>query len=64
MQRSMNLEPCHKCGVVIQPDEPAWQCASVDIVGGRVVTTPVRYEHGIGGCEAAVRRREAIPRTE
>ncbi len=62
MQTPMILENCHKCGLRIQPGEPAWQEASVDVIDGRVVASPVRYSHGSGGCEAATRRSEIAPR--
>ncbi len=62
MQTPMILENCHKCGMRIQPGEPAWQEASVDVVGGRVVASPVRYSHGSGGCEAAMKRKNSAAR--
>ena len=62
MQTIMTLEACHKCGQPIGHGEPAWQSASVDIVDGRVVTTPVRYSHDRGGCEAAMKRKTNEPR--
>ena len=61
MQTSMILEACHDCGQPIRPGEPAWQSASVDILDGRVVATPVRYSHMRGGCEAATKRKDPIP---
>ena len=57
----MILETCHECGQPIRPGEPAWQSASVDIVNDRVVTSPVRYSHMRGGCEAATKRKAANP---
>ena len=62
MQTPMILEDCHKCKLPIQSGEPAWQSASVDIVDGRVVTTPVRYSHDRGGCEVAMKRKTNEPR--
>ena len=62
MQAPMILESCHKCKLPIEPGEPAWQEASVDVSGGRVVAAPVRYSHGRGGCEAAVERAIDTPR--
>ena len=56
MQAPMILENCHKCKLPIQSGEPAWQEASVDVIGGRVVASPVRYSHGRGRCEAAMKR--------
>ena len=63
MQTSMILKACHDCGQPIRPGEPAWQSASVDIVDGRVVATPVRYSHMRGGCEAAMKRHKPVPRS-
>ena len=62
MQAPMILENCHKCKLPIQPGEPAWHEASVDVIGGRVVASPVRYSHGRGGCEAAMKRKTQTPR--
>ena len=39
MQRTMTLEACARCGQPIAPGEPAMQTASVDIIGGRAVST-------------------------
>ena len=61
MQAPMILGNCHKCELPIQPGEPAWQEASVDVIGGRVVASPVRYSHGRGGCEAAIERETPNP---
>ena len=58
MQTPMILENCHRCGLPIQHNEPAWQEASVDVIGGRVVASPVRYSHGTDGCDAARQRNE------
>ena len=62
MQSPMILENCHRCGLPIEPGESAWQEASVDVIGGRVVASPVRYSHGTGGCEAAKQRNKSTPR--
>ena len=62
MQTPMILEDCHKCKLPIQSGEPAWQEASVDVIGGRVVASPIRYSHGRGGCEAAMERKTKTPR--
>ena len=61
MQTPMILENCHKCKLPIQSGEPAWQEASVDVIGRRVVASPVRYSHGRGGCEAAMERKTPNP---
>ena len=61
MQAPMILENCHKCELPIQSGEPAWQEASVDVIGGRVVASPVRYSHGRGGCKAAMERASTNP---
>ena len=61
MQTIMTLEACHKCKLPIQPSEPAWQSASVDVIDRRVVASPVRYSHDRGGCETAMKRKAAHP---
>ena len=64
MQSTMTLEVCARCGQHILPGEPAMQTASVDIVGGRAVSSPVKAYHLSGRCyenhrAAANARREA-----
>ena len=64
MQTTMTLEACARCGQPILPGEPAMQTASVDIVGGRAVSSPVKAYHLTGRCydeygAAEVSRREA-----
>ena len=58
MQTVMVLEDCTRCGNPIRPGEPAKQAASVDIVGGRAVSSPVRSHHIGLGCYEAAKRRE------
>lgn len=50
MQMTLTLDACARCGQAIRPDEPAMQTASVDIIDGRVVNSPVRSYHLKGGC--------------
>ena len=45
MQTTMTLDACARCGQPIAPGEPAMQTASVDIIGGRAVSTPVKSSH-------------------
>ena len=45
MQITMTLEACCRCGQPIAPGEPAMQTASVDIIGGRAVSSPVKSYH-------------------
>ena len=45
MQTTMTLEACCRCGQPIAPGEPAMQTASVDIIGGRAVSSPVKAYH-------------------
>ena len=45
MQRTMILDACARCGQPIAPGEPAMQTASVDIIGGRAVSSPVKSYH-------------------
>ena len=65
MQTTMNLEACARCGQPIAPGEPAMQTASVDIIGVRAVSTPVKAYHLKGRCyddakAAETARREAL----
>ena len=62
MQTTMTLEACCRCGQPIAPGEPAMQTASVDIVGGRAVSSPVRSYHLSGRCYADFRVAEAARR--
>ena len=50
MQTTMTLEACCRCGQPIAPGEPAMQTASVDIIGGRAVSSPVKSYHLRGRC--------------
>ena len=50
MQMTLALDACARCGQAIRPGEPAMQTASVDIIDGRVVSSPVRSYHLKGGC--------------
>ena len=66
MQTTMTLEACCRCGQPIAPGEPAMQTASVDIVGGRAVSSPVRSYHLRGRCcddaKAAEAARRSVPK--
>ena len=62
MQTTMTLEACCRCGQPIAPVEPAMQTASVDIVGGRTVSSPVRSYHLRGRCYDDFRAAEAARR--
>ena len=53
----MTLEVCARCGQHILPGEPAMQTASVDIVGGRAVSSPVKAYHLTGRCYEDTRAR-------
>ena len=50
MQTLMTIEDCCRCGQPILPGEPAMQTASVDIIEGRVVSSPVKAYHLRGRC--------------
>ena len=50
MQTTMTLDACARCGQPIAPGEPAMQTASVDIIGGRAVSSPVKSYHLKGRC--------------
>ena len=61
MQTTMTLEACCRCGQPIAPGEPAMQTASVDIIGGRAVSSPVKSYHLKGRCYDDAKRRESLP---
>ena len=61
MQTTMTLETCCRCGQPIAPGEPAMQTASVDIIGGRAVASPVKAYHLTGSRHDDHRRRERLP---
>ena len=65
MQTTMTLKACCRCGQPIAPGEPAMQTASVDIIDGRAVSSPVKAYHLRGRCfdeyrAAETARREAL----
>ena len=62
MQSTMTLESCCRCGQPIAPGEPAMQTASVDIVDGRAVASPVRACHLSGHRYDEYRERERLPK--
>ena len=62
MQTIMTLEACSRCGQPIAPGEPAMQTASVDIVDGRAVSSPVKAYHLTGCCYDEYRAAEAARR--
>ena len=49
-------ETCTVCGRPIAPDAPAVHTATVDIVGGRAVSTAPLHYHLQGGCWEAAKR--------
>ena len=61
MQATMTLETCCRCGQPITPGEPAMHTASVDIVDGRAVSSPVKAYHLSGSCYEEHRRRRGLP---
>ena len=61
MQTTMTLEACCRCGQPILPGEPAMQTASVDIIDGRAVSSPVRSHHLRGRCYGAAKGGERVP---
>ena len=56
-QPTLTLFPlnCDRCGESILPGQPYAQTASVDIVDGRIATTPVRSYHTESGCYRAAK---------
>ena len=63
MQTTMTLDACARCGQPIAPGEPAMQTASVDIIGGRAVSSPVKSYHLKGRLLRRRARRGGSPRT-
>ena len=61
MQTTMTLQDCCRCGQPIDPGEPAMQTASVDIIGGRAVSSRVKAYPLSGRCYDGHRRRETLP---
>ena len=61
MQTTMVLAACARCGQPIAPGEPAMQTASVDIIGGRAVSSPVTSYHLKGSCYGDAKRRAPLP---
>ena len=64
MQTTMNLEACCRCGQPIAPGEPAMQTASVDIIDGRAVSTPVRSYHLSGPTATRTHRAAEAARSD
>ena len=62
MQKTMTLEACCRCGQPIAPGEPAMQTASVDIIGGRAVSSPVKTYHLSGRCYDEAKAEQAARR--
>ena len=62
MQKTMTLEACCRCGQPIAPCEPAMQTASVDIIGGRAVSSPVKTYHLSGRCYDEAKAEQAARR--
>ena len=61
MQKTMILDACARCGQPISPGEPAMQTASVDIIGGRAVSSLVKSYHLRGRCYDDAGHREPLP---
>ena len=60
MQTTMSVDTCAECGQPVRSGEPAMQTASVDIIGGRAVSSPVKSYHLKGGCYDAAKRRKRV----
>ena len=52
------METCAWCGRPIRAGDPVAQTATVDIVGGRAVSSPARSYHIEGGCYRAAKQHE------
>ena len=61
MQRTMTFEDCCRCGQPIAPGEPAMHSASVDIIDGRAVSSPVTAYHLGGPCHDEYRQKRRLP---
>ena len=55
MQMPLDTETCVRCGRPILPGEPVERSASVDLVGGRAVASPMTATHLKDGCERGQR---------
>ena len=55
------FEACCRCGQPIAPGEPAMQAASVDIIRGWAVSTPVKSYHLKGRCYDDAKLRKGLP---
>ena len=64
MQLTMTPQACCRCGQPIRPGEPVRQTASVDIIGGRAVASPVRASHLAGRCAPDASAATAARRQE
>ena len=56
MQMPLDQETCARCGRPIRPGDPVERTASVDLVGGRAVSSAVTAIHLKDGCERAAER--------
>ena len=61
MQKTMIPGACARCGQPISPGEPAMQTASVDIIGGRAVSSAVKSYHLRGRCYGDAGHRGPLP---
>ena len=61
MQAAMTLQACCRCGQPIAPGEPVMQTASVDVIGGRAVSSSMKAYHLRGRCYDEYRRRKPLP---
>ena len=64
MQMTLTLDACARCGQTILPGQPAMQTASVDIIDGLAVASPVRSYHLKGGCPGDADAGERFRKTE
>ena len=61
MQTTMTLEACSRCGQPISPGEPFMQTASVDVIDGRAVASPLKTYHLRGRCYYDQGLGESLP---
>ncbi len=55
---ALAIETCAWCERPIRSEDPVAQTATVDIIGGRAVSSPPRSYHIEGGCYRAAKQHE------
>ena len=55
---ALDIETCAWCERPVRSGDPVAQTATVDIIGGRTVSSPARSYHIEGGCYRAAKQHE------